>query len=154
MNILVQSVTNHAVNQRHRARPLRICLVLITSVSWFSIVNHCALASLNTLVGEGVAQCHADCCGNQPPVRHQNKSETECCKTLHATLSVPAKRVVGYNTSLFAAQIYFVAPVTFLNEPKVTLCGGELDTGPPFAKSFAESVLQRSILAHAPPSLA
>ena len=27
----------------------------------------------------------------------------------------------------------------------------ELDTGPPFAGSFAESVLQRSILAHAPP---
>jgi hypothetical protein len=28
-----------------------------------------------------------------------------------------------------------------------------LDTGPPGLRSFAESVLQRSVLAHAPPSL-
>jgi hypothetical protein len=128
--------------------------VLITSISWLAIANHCALASLNTLIEERVAQCHAGCCGDQSPVKHKNQNETECCKTLYATLNVPVKKFVGYDTSFFASQLYFVAPVILLDEPKVTLRGGELDTGPPFAKSFAESILQRSILAHAPPSLA
>jgi hypothetical protein len=65
-----------------------------------------------------------------------------------------AKKLIGYDTSLFVPQLYLVAPVILANEPKVTLRGGELDTGPPFAKTFAELTLQRSILAHAPPSLA
>jgi hypothetical protein len=127
--------------------------VLITSVSWFAIANHCALASLDTSAKASVSRCHADCCGDQSPEKKKHKDETECCKTLHATLNASAKKLVGYDTSLFALQLYFVASVTLVNETKVTLRGGELDTGPPFAKTFAESVLQRSILAHAPPSL-
>lgn len=127
--------------------------VLVTCVAWIAIANHCVLASLDTVAKESVTRFHADCCGDQSPAKKEHKDETECCKTLHATLNASARTVVGYDTSLFALQLYFVAPVIFANAPKVTLRGGELDTGPPFAKTFAESVLQRSILAHAPPSL-
>jgi hypothetical protein len=125
--------------------------VLVTSISWVAIANHCALASLDTSARESVTRYHADCCCDQSPAKKKHKNDTECCKTLHATLNAPAKKLVSYDTSLFALQLYFVAPVTLLNKPKVTLRGGELDTGPPFAGSFAESVLQRSLLAHAPP---
>jgi len=67
---------------------------------------------------------------------------------------VAAKKLIDYDTGLLALQPYFVAPLILRNQPKVTLPSGEFDTGPPFAKTFAESILQRSILAHAPPSLA
>jgi hypothetical protein len=141
------------MNQMRRSSAISVGIVLVTSVAWLTIANHCALAALNTSAVEAVASCHADCCGDQSPAKKEHKDEIECCKTLHATLNASAKNLVGYDTSLFALQLYFVAPVRLVSEPKVTLRGGELDTGPPFAKSFAESVLQRSILAHAPPSL-
>jgi hypothetical protein len=67
---------------------------------------------------------------------------------------VAGKKLVDYDAGLWALHPYFVAPLILRNEPKVTLLGRELDTGPPFAKTFAESILQRSILAHAPPFLA
>jgi hypothetical protein len=68
-------------------------------------------------------------------------------------LTGAATDFAGYDTSLFALQFYFVGPVISTNEsrPVPVL---ELDTGPPFANTFAESVLQRSILAHAPPHVA
>jgi hypothetical protein len=124
--------------------------VLITSVSWLTISNHCALTSLfTTRVKATAALCH-HCGGEQFPAKSQNDSGSECCKTLHATL-VSAKKLVDYDAGFWALQPYFVAPLILRNEPKVTLLGGKLDTGPPFAKTFAESILQRSILAHAPP---
>jgi hypothetical protein len=61
-----------------------------------------------------------------------------------------AKDFAGYDSSLFALQLYFIGPIISTNAsgPIPIL---ELDTGPPFVHTFAESVLQRSILAHAPP---
>jgi len=99
-----------------------------------------------------IASCH-HCAGDQSPIKNKDANGSECCKTLHATL-VAAKKLVDYDAWPLTLQPYFVAPVILANEPKVTLRGGELDTGPPFAKTFAELILQRSILAHAPPSLA
>jgi hypothetical protein len=130
----------------------RLLIVIITAVAWFFISNHCVLAEFKA-APKAEASCHQDCCGDQSHGKSKSESGSECCKTLHATLVV-AKKLVGYDTSLFALQPYFVAAVILANEPKGTLRGGELDTGPPFAKTFAELTLQRSILAHAPPSLA
>jgi hypothetical protein len=138
----------------HRSSVISVGIVLVTSVAWLALANHCALASLNTLAEEAVARCHADCCGDQSPAKEKNKNEIECCKTLHATLNVPGKNLVGYDTSLFGLQLYFVASMILANDSEVTSYGVESDTGPPFAKTFAESILQRSLLAHAPPSLA
>jgi hypothetical protein len=137
-----------------RSSVILVGVVLVASVAWLAIANHCALASLGTPAKEAVARCRADCCGDQSPAKERNKNETECCKTLHATLNVAARKLVGYDTSLFELELYFVAPVILANDSRVTSHGFELDTGPPFAKTFAESILQRSILAHAPPSLA
>jgi hypothetical protein len=132
---------------------IRIGIVLLMSVAWFAIVNHCALAGLLAMQTKpAIASCH-HCADDQSPAQNKNANGSECCKRLGATL-VAAKKLVDYDAWLLTLQPYLVAPVIFANEPKLTLRGGELDTGPPFAKTFAELTLQRSILAHAPPSLA
>jgi hypothetical protein len=137
-----------------RTNVISVGVVLVASVAWLALANHCAFASLGTPAKEAVARRHADCCGQQSPAKEKHKTETECCSALHATLNVPAKKLAGCDRSLFALRLYFVIPPILANEPKVTLLGGEFDTGPPFAETFAESILQRSLLAHAPPSLA
>jgi hypothetical protein len=119
-------------------------------IAWFAIANHCALTGLVGTKAKGaIASCH-QCSGHQSPGKNKNKA-AECCKTLRATLSVAKQGAPGYDTSRFNLQSYFVGPVVFPDESRVTARVVELDTGPPLANSFAESVLQRSILAHAPP---
>ncbi len=75
-----------------------------------------------------------------------------CCKTLTAT-PAPGKISAGYDLNFFGTQPYleidFQLWIGQFNVPAV-----ELDTGPPEIRTFAESVLQRSLLAHAPPVLA
>jgi len=127
----------------------RLLTVVVTAVAWFLISNHCALAELQ-YAAKTKASCHQPCCGAQSPVKKNSDNATECCKTLRTTLSGTGKEFAGYDGSLFALQLYFIGPVIFTNDsgPIPIL---ELNTGPPFANTFAESVLQRSILAHAPP---
>jgi hypothetical protein len=127
----------------------RLLTVIITVVAWFFISNHCVLAELKD-ASKARLSCHQPCCGNQPPAKSKDEGAVECCKTLQATLSGAAKDFAGYDSSLFALQPYFIGPVISTNDsgPIPVL---KLDTGPPFVSTFAESVLQRSILAHAPP---
>lgn len=137
------------MSEARSASMTRFLIVIITAVAWFFISNHCVLAEFKA-APKAAASYHQDCCGDQSPGKSKSESGSECCKTLHATLVV-AKKLVGYDTSQFALQFYFVAPELLLNDSKASVRGTEFDTGPPFAKTFAESVLQRSILAHAPP---
>ena len=130
----------------------RLLTVIITAFAWFLISNHCVLAEWQH-ASQTKASCHQPCCGNQPPAKNTTESATECCKTLRATLAGAAKDFAGYDTSLFALQFYFVGSVIFTNDSGAVSVL-ELDTGPPFVHTFAESVLQRSILAHAPPLVA
>ena len=127
----------------------RLLTVIVTAFAWFVISNHCVLAELQH-ASQTKANCHQPCCGNQPPAKNTTESATECCKTLRATLTGAATDFAGYDSSLFALQLYFIGPIISTNAsaPIPIL---ELDTGPPFVHTFAESVLQRSILAHAPP---
>ena len=72
-----------------------------------------------------------------------------CCKMLRATLAGEAKVVEVASKNFVPVQDWTVAEL--ISAAETQLPALELDTGPPFAGSFAESVLQRSILAHAPP---
>jgi hypothetical protein len=92
-----------------------------------------------------------NCHGSQPsPSKKSSEDETPCCKVLRATLVQLANSVPAFDFSAFSLQPYF-AGLIFLSERSHTSPRFELDTGPPFSGSFAELVLQRSILAHAPP---
>lgn len=131
------------------ASMVRLVTVIITAFAWFLISNHCVLAELQA-APKAKTSCHQPCCDGQPLSKNKSENAGECCKTLRATLAGAAKDFAGYDTSLFALQLYFVGPVISTNDsgPIPVL---KLDTGPPFVHTFAESVLQRSILAHAPP---
>ena len=128
---------------------VRLLTVSITASAWFLISNHCVFAELQH-AAKTKASCHQPCCGEQSPVKNKPDNATECCKTLRTTLLGTGKEFAGYDGSLFALQLHFIGPVISTNDsgPIPIL---ELNTGPPFANTFAESVLQRSILAHAPP---
>jgi hypothetical protein len=112
------------------------------------------LAALETPAAKAtVARCHENCGHNQSPAKGKNQRTTECCKTLRATLNTSAKKLAPCDTSLFALQLYFVAPVILSSDSRLATRGVEFDTGPPGSLTFAELILQRSILAHAPPFL-
>jgi hypothetical protein len=127
----------------------RFLLVILTMVAWLSISNHCALATVTASGSKTlVAPMH---CHGAPAPQSPAKSgdeQTPCCKLLKAITI--AKVHVGANAVDFALKEYPTAGlvVEISQAPTQTF---ELDTGPTGARSFSESVLQRSILAHAPP---
>ena len=136
--------------KRTRDKIIRFAIVLTTMMAWFSISNHCALGGLIAKTHSIVAPMH--CHGNQPtPSKKSSEEEMPCCKMLRATLTSEAKVVEVPSNNFLPIERWIVADLIFTAEPQ--LSPFELDTGPPFAGSFAESVLQRSILAHAPPVL-
>jgi len=131
-----------------RNKIIRLAVVLTTMVAWFSISNHCAVGGLIAKANSAVAPMH--CHGTQPaPSKKSSEEEMPCCKMLRATLAGEAKIVEVASKIFLPVQHWSVAELISAAEPQLSPL--ELDTGPPFAGSFAESVLQRSILAHAPP---
>lgn len=129
--------------------PLRASVVLVTLFAWFAISNHCALGMLESAKAAAThAACHEN--GRTPSKSPGQDEQSPCCKTLRATLVDLSKPLVSFDASAFALQPYLVGLIRF-PEQRDLLRPLELDTGPPFSGSFAESVLQRSILAHAPP---
>ena len=136
--------------KRTRYNLIRVAVVLTTMVAWFSISNHCALGGLIAKTNSAVAPMH--CHGNQPtPSKKSSEEEMPCCKMLRATITSDAKVVEVASKTFLPNQDWVVAEL--ISSTETQLSPLELDTGPPFAGSFAESVLQRSILAHAPPVL-
>jgi hypothetical protein len=117
---------------------------LFTIAAWFLLSNHCALG-----VVAPVSEPAADLCPmHSAPVKKKPASKTPCCKDLRAVVAKyvaatsPWPRLVGerdYVTEFFAPPRRIAIEVQ------------GLDTGPPGYFSFAESVLQESMLSHAPP---
>ena len=135
---------------RRASQLARVVIVLVTLAAWFVASDHCALASaLTHPVAASPAQEH--CPSHSQPEKNNSQGELPCCKSLVAT-AAPAKISAGYNTNLFTVQPYLAAEFDLVFAHHDTP-GTALDTGPPGARTFAESVLQRSILAHAPPFL-
>lgn len=134
---------------RLRSMLLRAGVILITLLAWFSISNHCAIGALGS---QATVTMHGACHeSSPPPAESPGKGEqSPCCKILRATLVKLSTPWPASDLAAFSLQTYFTTLVVFpelLHSPTPL----ESDTGPPFCGSFAESVLQRSILAHAPP---
>jgi hypothetical protein len=77
----------------------------------------------------------------------------QCCKTLRAVVPTVAKSWTRNDTDFSDVDLYFkeFALIAYSRRQPAPLY---LDTGPPGARTFAELILQRSLLAHAPPHLA
>ncbi len=137
--------------RRARDKAIRISVVLTTIVAWLSISNHCAVGAMVAAKTQSpMAQMH--CHSSQPsPSKKSGDEEMPCCKVLRATLAGQGKIVQVASKDFLPIQNWIIAQIIFADEGQLRRVPQELDTGPPFAGSFAESVLQRSILAHAPP---
>jgi len=126
---------------------------ILAAISWLAISNHCALGLAAFAEHRADTVTKHDCCASDLPVQPKPAKDpgTPCCKTLLATSAIPAK--------VFQAGVLLVsAPVdralaTRTIPPQATAGFQFFDTGPP-GRTFAESILQQSLLAHAPPFLA
>jgi hypothetical protein len=126
----------------------RFLVVAVMLLSWFVITNHCALARMQA---EMAAQDEAECCqkkGQAPEKEAPCQDLSQCCKAVKASLS--GKAEVKFDTANY--QIQYLAILQVLAAQTAQPAQGQVfDHGPPRAVSFAESVLQRSLLSHAPP---
>jgi hypothetical protein len=125
---------------------LRAAIVVVAICAWFAISNHCAFAALATN-----STPSRECPFHSKP-KEKPSTGAQCCKILRALASVPAKSWSRDDTKLSNADASReeCAPTGAYSHP--TLVPLSLDTGPPpRVRSFAELILQRSLLAHAPP---
>jgi hypothetical protein len=124
---------------------VRGAIVVVAICSWFAISNHCVFAALAT----------NDTASRQCPFHSKPKEKppagAQCCKILRAVASVPAKSWARDDTKLSDADAYCGEHALTIAYSQTTLVPLFLDTGPPGVRSFAELILQRSLLAHAPP---
>ena len=126
---------------------LRCGVILLMIVAWVAISNHCALAawSMPKVAPES-------CPMHSKPGKQKQGSDQVCCQILRAASTPATVKSVAPQVQLLSPEEAQFSVVLLLFPPSEAPLPG-LDTGPPGSDSFAESVLQRSILAHAPPSL-
>ena len=128
---------------------VRCATVAITIFSWLAISNHCAFGA----IADRDRETQSACPFHSKPAKPQNPSPgIQCCKILRAVVPIVAKSWARddakfSNVDLTVEQ-FVIFTASHNSEPLL------LDTGPPGARTFAELILQRSLLAHAPPSLA
>ncbi|MCA1657973.1 MAG: hypothetical protein LC627_01595 [Verrucomicrobiaceae bacterium] len=134
-----------------RHRLVRVPIVAFGAAAWLAISNHCALAAMQNPAEVRRPSCHAMAPAKEAPAKDEQKNVVECCKVLRATLLTLSKNLAAADTLAFVAHTYVGLPLPRAVESRL-ISIFEWDTGPPGAGSFAELVLQRSILAHAPPS--
>jgi hypothetical protein len=125
----------------------RYTVVAIAICSWFAISNHCAFAALATKTDSALAECPFH---SKPAKQKQEPSQLQCCKILRAVVLAQTKSWARDDAKFSDAPLR-VEEFTHLALSHNAQASSSLDTGPPGAHSFAELILQRSLLAHAPP---
>lgn len=84
------------------------------------------------------------------PAKEKPATNLLCCKTLRATVPHAVEDITAVASQVVAMQDY---AVTIVVPPlRLALQFRSVDTGPPHLLTFAETILQRSLLAHAPPA--
>jgi len=130
---------------------MRFAAVAIVICSWLAISNHCAVAALATKTDTASTECPFH---SKPAKQEKQSAGAQCCKILRAVASVATKSWTRDDAKLLDADRYSDERRLITEYSQTALGPLFLDTGPPGADSFAELILQRSLLAHAPPSLA
>ncbi len=127
---------------------LRWLVVLTSLAAWFAASNHCAVSAALTI--NPSCPAHAQEHDHSPQPQDNGCDDLECCKNLQATTAVSAGPVT--KPVWIAAWQPFVAPLITIIEAPFRQPFPVRDNGPP-GNSFSVLVLQRSLLAHAPPAL-
>jgi len=124
-------------------------MVLLTIAAWLLISNHCVLGLGDTTADP---DSKSDGCPmHSAPAKEKPPANLPCCKDLHAVATLGVKNIVAVPSQLLGLRDW--VPAVFVVPPRLTAQVLVLETGPPRSLSFAESILQRSILAHAPPAV-
>ena len=121
--------------------------VLLTITAWLLLSNHCALGLSAPIVSSDSET--GGCPMHSPPAKEKPLANIPCCKDLRAVTAHAMKNFAALAKQLVGEQDYVAELVAA--PPRVAQLPVPLETGPPCLLSFAEAILQRSILAHAPP---
>ena len=127
---------------------MRCVGVAIAICSWVTTSNHCAFAAQASKIASMQKECPFH---SKPSKQKEPSSQLQCCKILRALVPTVTKSWarddMKFSNVDLSIELYVVFPQSHTG---VRL---PLDTGPPIGLSFAELILQRSLLSHAPPLL-
>jgi hypothetical protein len=127
----------------------RCVIIALAICSWIAISNHCAFAAVATKNEPAKSECPF----HSKPEKPQNPpAGIQCCKILRAVVPTGTKSSerddAKFSNVDLTVEQFIIFTASYNSAPLL------LDTGPPSARTFAELILQRSLLVHAPPSLA
>ena len=129
---------------------IRCAAVAIAICSWIAVSNHCAFAAVASEIGKAQTECPFH---SKPAKQKEQSSQVQCCKVLRAVVLAKTKDWAPDNAKFCVANFPVEASAFVVHSPRV-IAPLLLDTGPPGAFSFAELILQQSLLIHAPPFVA
>ena len=128
----------------------RCAAVAIAICSWIAVSNHCAFAAIASEIDKAQTECPFH---SKPGKQKEQASQVQCCKILRAVVFAKTTDWAR-DDAKFCDANFPVQAAAFVEHSLRVVAPLLLDTGPPGAFSFAELILQQSILAHAPPSRA
>lgn len=128
-------------------RFIRCAAVLIAISSWIAVSNHCAFAAVASQTNARQSKCPFH---SKPEKQNEQSSNVQCCRILRAVVLAKGKPWARDEMRFDAVSFPIATDAVVACQPRVAV-PLLLDTGPPGAFSFAELILQRSLLAHAPP---
>jgi hypothetical protein len=126
---------------------IRCAGVAIAICSWVAISNHCAFAAMASEMHKAQTECPFH---SKPAKQKERSPQVQCCKILRAVLFAKTKNWARDDGRFSDANFIIQTDALILHSSRV-VAPLLLDTGPPGALSFAELILQQSLLAHAPP---
>ena len=130
---------------------MRWAIVTVAICSWIAVSNHCAFAAVATESDKAQSECPFH---SNPAKQKEPSSQVPCCKTLRAIVAAQSK-AWEHDHAKFSDVNFPVETGAFVLCSLRIVAPLLLDTGPPLhAFSFAELILQHSLLAHAPPLVA
>jgi hypothetical protein len=130
---------------------MRCAAVAVAICSWIAVTNHCAFAAVATEIDRAQSQCPFH---SKPSKQKDQSSQVQCCKILRAVVIAKTKDWARDDAKFCDTNLLVQTGGAFIVYPSRVVAPLLLDTGPPGAFSFAELILQRSLLAHAPPFVA
>jgi hypothetical protein len=126
---------------------IRCTGVAIVICSWIAVSNHCAFAAIAAHIDTRQTECPFH---SKPLKQGQPSSQVQCCKILRA-VSFAQSKTWARDDAKFSDANFPIQTGALVVSSLRTVAPLLLDTGPPGAFSFAELILQRSLLTHAPP---
>ena len=149
----VKATSIHSVNVIRTSRTLRTTCILVALLGWMALSQRCALWQL--LQTKQAAEMQMSCCHASNPKQEKSPADAprtpECCKALHVLVPDGAKTPANSVADCLPCPAKLLLAVL----PPVVEDTTQTDTGPPpDVPTFAEIVLNRSLLSHAPPALA